>query len=65
MTETKLNYGYNPVQKTEPSSTEQVNNAKTAMSMQSVANQAILGTLPTGGGMSVPPPQNVGFGRTR
>lgn len=65
MAETKLNYEYNPAQKPQQGSLEQVNNAKTAMSKQSVANQAILGTLPTGGGMQVPPPQNVGFGRTR
>lgn len=62
---TKLNYDYKKQEAPERSDPVSVDNAKTAMSKQTVANQAILGTLPTGGGMPVPPPQNVGFGRTR
>lgn len=63
---TKLDYGYKEEQVAERPAPSSVDQAKTALSKQSIANLAILNSMPTQPAAGqTPPAQTVGFGRTR
>ena len=62
----KLNYSYKKEETVERPAPSSVDQAKTALSKQSVANLAILNSIPTQPAAGqMPPAQSVGFGRTR